>query len=113
VVGDEVVGVGLGLRTGRQLLAGVLLHRGELRCLDGRAVLGREVDLLLGKLLVHLVADEVVRPREQAAGHHEHRGEEQSHAANQHVERSALHGCVSFTTGTREVRPRGATDPIP
>jgi hypothetical protein len=65
VVGDEVVGVDLGLRAGGQLLAGVLLHRGELGSGDRGAALGREVDLLRRELAVYLVVDEVVRPRQQ------------------------------------------------
>ena len=42
VIGDEVVGVDLGLSAGGQLLAAVLPHRGELRGGDGLAVRGRE-----------------------------------------------------------------------
>src|SRR5450756_1641775 len=95
VHGDEVVRVRLGLRAGGELLAGVLLHGGELRALDRRAPFRREEDLLRCKLLVYLVVHKGVAPDEQASQRQQDDRDDESRRADQQVESSAVHGVVS------------------
>jgi hypothetical protein len=64
-----MVGVGLGLLAGGQLLTGVLVKIGpDLVGLEAVAALLREEDLLCYQLIVDLVRDERVRPGEQRPG---------------------------------------------
>src|SRR6185437_11717747 len=91
VVGDEVVGVDLGLGAGGQLLAAVWAHGGEFGGGDGFAVRGGEVDLLSGELGADFAADEGVGPGQQAAGGDQGDGEEQAGGSQQDVEVSASH----------------------
>ena len=78
--GDEVVGVGLGLLAGDQLLPGVLRDRRDHRGSDLGPGLGvrerslrREEDLLGGELVVDLVVHVGRAPQQQAAGHQQDR----------------------------------------
>ena len=77
---DVVVGVGLGLRSGGQVLAGVLLQG----CLVGSRKIGesglggRHRDVLLGELVVNLVPDEQAGPGEQTSSNEQDGDQEQS-----------------------------------
>ena len=72
-----MVGEGLGLGAGGQLLAGVLVER-VLLGLGLEVGLGRHRDALHGQLVVHLVVDEDVRPGQQAARHQEDGDQQQA-----------------------------------
>ena len=102
VDGDEVVGVGLGLRAGGHLLAGVGGHGrgvGGGQGLDGRAARGREIDLLGSELGVHLVAHEIVSPQQQPTRHREDHSEDQPADDGQQVKSLAAHLNASLFGG--------------
>ena len=93
VDGDEVVGVGLGLRAGQQLLPGILRHRRDHRRSDLGAGLGvserrgrREVDLLLRQLVVDVGVHEAVTPGEQTAGDQQYDHDDYAAGAGELVE---------------------------
>ena len=98
---DEVIGVGLGLRAGGELLPGVLRHRRDHAGRDLGAHLGvgeccrrREGDLLLGQLVVDVAVGEAVAPQSQCAGGKEDDDEDGSPRAQKHVESLAPHGIL-------------------
>src|SRR6516225_6591461 len=91
MVGDEMVGVGLRLIAGGELLASVLTHGLELSRGELGAVSLGEVDLLRGQLVADLVGDIPLGPRQQPASHRQDGRQHQSFGAYQAVERSTAH----------------------
>jgi hypothetical protein len=91
---DEVVGVGLGLGTGDQLLPGVLLEvRLHLRVLQLVAAGLREVDVLGRELGVDVVAHEAVGPGEKPARDEEYCGDNEAARREQGIKGASSHGC--------------------
>ena len=86
VDGDEVVGVGLGLRAGGQRLPGVGAHGGLVgggQGLEPGVGCGGEDDFLGGELVVHLAVGERVAPHQQPARDEQHRGQDEPARADQ------------------------------
>ena len=88
-----MVGVGLGLGSGRHRLTGILRQvRLDERVGDGRP--GRHGDLLLGQLVVHVAVGEGAGPDEQAGRDEQNHGDEGSASGEKRVESPAAHGVL-------------------
>jgi hypothetical protein len=107
-----MVGVGLGLRTREQLLSRVLRdgwnHRGcDLGARLGvvKRRLGREVDLLLGELVVDVRVDEAVAPGQETSGHEQHDNGNHTAGACENVEYyGSDRGCMRLIVASKGLR---------
>jgi hypothetical protein len=90
---DVVVGVGLGLRTGGELLPGVLLEvRLDLRVVELLRAGLREVDPLGHELGVDVVGHEAAGPGHEPADDQQDRGHDETTGGEQGVECASSHG---------------------
>ena len=99
---NEVICVDLCLLARHQWLPGVLRHCanhrwGDLSTRDrvGKSCLGREDDLLLGQLVVHVGVGEAVAPHEENARHHQDDHHHRTSGAGDQIEYLSLHRRIS------------------